>query len=633
MPTLLQVYRVNTVGADLHHLAPAVAERTPSERNLTHTTSAPGPSLPRTPRTFAQLEKCYDYLKHMDDGQVWPMPAYHEEILYPDDAHLPRQPAFQDGLRTMLQESMPRLQKYFSRKISDEACDALLDKVKHHEGNLATTEPSHRALQRLHNMSKSSYMGLYLDTLPRFGRKLSWDQAVAHARYRYGIPQLNVIHPMPSGPPVLKRCGGRSHDNDNAQCPQLLDSFGDHQTSCKSGPWSATSRHSYLTRAIARSLTGLPGIQGHTEVIIDNRAGSTCENRADITIFEGMSGPDRPDNRTPVLPLHLDVSIVQAGRLVQAERTKILKHASLCEATGASFLPLIFDSWGQTGRGFRDFMDLFLRATSRKGYTRDAWGSLKAPRVRARNNLLKEISWTLAMSTAGMLSDKAKYGSYELPDQSSFVQERQPRDAGPQRANPEATAAFPPLPTPRAPPRSPRSGEITETFEGMRKRLLEIRHKKDKEARRNRRARVKTYTAEAKRQHSIRELKRMYECARLLEPLSDSDSSDSDSSDSDISDEDATVNVIGGTTLNTVEATTVPVPVAATTVPMPADDDAMNIVENAPIPALGMVACLPTVRRESVRLKARRQPTGSLSHPARGPVTRSRAGCASSVAD
>ena len=60
----------------------------------------------------------------------------------------------------MLQESMPRLQKYYSRKISDEACDTLLDKVKHHEGNLATTEPSHRAFERLHNiMSKSSYTG------------------------------------------------------------------------------------------------------------------------------------------------------------------------------------------------------------------------------------------------------------------------------------------------------------------------------------------------------------------------------------------------------------------------------------------------------------------------------------------
>ena len=89
----------------------------------------------------------------------------------------------------------------------------------------------------------------------------------------------------------------------------------------------------------------------------------------------------------------------------------------------------------------------------------------------------------------------------------------------------------------------------------------------------------------------------MYECARLLEPLSDSDSSDNDSSDEEL-DEDATVNIIGGTTLNTVEATTVP-----------ADDDAMNIVENAPISALGMVACLPTVRRESARLKARRQPS------------------------
>ena len=97
----------------------------------------------------------------------------------------------------MLRESMPRLQKYFSRKISDEACDTLLDKVKHHEGNLATTEPSQRAFERLHNMSKSSYMGLSLDTLPRFGHELSWDQGVALARYRYGIPLLNVIHPMP----------------------------------------------------------------------------------------------------------------------------------------------------------------------------------------------------------------------------------------------------------------------------------------------------------------------------------------------------------------------------------------------------------------------------------------------------
>merc|ERR1712072_397104 len=61
---------------------------------------------------------------------------------------------------------------------------------------------------------------------------------------------------------------------------------------------------------------------------------------------------------------------------------------------------------------------------------------------------------------------------------------------------------------------------------------------------------------------------------------------------------DATVTIIGGTTLNTVEATTVH-----------ADDDAMNIVENAPIPALGQVACLPTMRRESARLKARRQPS------------------------
>ena len=83
-------------------------------------------------------------------------------------------------------------------------------------------------------------------------------------------------------------------------------------------------------------------------------------------------------------------------------------------------------------------------------------------------------------------------------------------------------------------------GEVSDEF---RRRLIEVRRRKDKEARRDQRAREKTYTAEAKRNHTNRELKYMYDRARLLEPLSDSDSSDSDSSDSgspdsDISDED-----------------------------------------------------------------------------------------------
>ena len=70
----------------------------------------------------------------------------------------------------MLQESMPRLQKYFSRKTSDQARDALLDKVKHHDSwsTRATWPPlnlAHRAFDRLRNMSKSSYMGLDLDSV------------------------------------------------------------------------------------------------------------------------------------------------------------------------------------------------------------------------------------------------------------------------------------------------------------------------------------------------------------------------------------------------------------------------------------------------------------------------------------
>ena len=37
-------------------------------------------------------------------------------------------------------------------------------------------------------------MGLCLDTLPRIGRELSWDQGVALGRYRYdGVPLLHIF--------------------------------------------------------------------------------------------------------------------------------------------------------------------------------------------------------------------------------------------------------------------------------------------------------------------------------------------------------------------------------------------------------------------------------------------------------
>ena len=75
----------------------------------------------------------------------------------------------------------------------------------------------------------------------------------------------------------------------------------------------------------------------------------------------------------------------------------------------------------------------------------------------------------------------------------------------------------------------------------LRRSLVEAKRRRDKETRRNQRAREKTYTAEAKRKHTIRELGYMYDRARLLEPLSESDSSDSnlsDSSDGDTSSEE-----------------------------------------------------------------------------------------------
>ena len=203
------------------------------------------------------------------------------------------------------------------------------------------------------------------------------------------------------------------------------------------------------------------------------------------------------------------------------------------------------------------------------------------------------------------------------------MEARQLRGAEPQRANPEATAAFPPLPTPRAPSSAP---DTARDLPRPARDLPPAWHDE---------------MAKRAQQHAAREA---FIQSLALPPspapgeggaqggvdivddatvnivddatvnivddatvniVDDATVNIVDDATVNIVDDatvtivdDATVTIIGGTTLNTVEATTVH-----------ADDDAMNIVENAPIPALGQVACLPTVRRESARLKARRQPS------------------------
>ena len=173
---------------------------------------------------------------------------------------------------------------------------------------------------------------------------------------------------------------------------------------------------------------------------------------------------------------------------------------------------------------------------------------------------------------------------------SSFVEARQLRGAEPQRANPEATAAFPPLPTPRAPSSAP---DTARDLPRPARDLPPAWHDE---------------MAKRAQQHAAREAF----IQSLALPPSPAPGEGGAQGGVDIVDDatvnivddatvnivdDSTVTIIGGTTLNTVEATTVH-----------ADDDAMNIVENAPILALSQVARLPTVRRESARLKARRQP-------------------------
>ena len=86
------------------------------------------------------------------------------------------------------------------------------------------------------------------------------------------------------------------HDNDT-QCPQLLDSFGDHQTSRKYGPWSATSRHYHVTGAIARSPTG-------TVSTGPIRLNKFCPDRTHFLFTGGHRATGLPGTfkDTPVLP-------------------------------------------------------------------------------------------------------------------------------------------------------------------------------------------------------------------------------------------------------------------------------------------------------------------------------------------
>ena len=133
---------------------------------------------------------------------------------------------------------------------------------------------------------------------------------------------------------------------------------------------------------------------------------AVSDNRADITIFEGLATDDHP------MPLHIDISIVRAGHEAQAERAKTLKHRENCTQANSRFLPFILGQWGRSGPGFKTFIQIVKQAAAKKGYTRDDWGSLKVPEVRAVNDMLKQIDKTLAISNSGMITDKARRGTY-----------------------------------------------------------------------------------------------------------------------------------------------------------------------------------------------------------------------------
>ena len=392
---------------------PATNDGAPLERDFLPIHSVPSSSslqsrLLDAPPSFRQLYECYRSLAPLDDGAGWPVDEYHVEQLrgsfwdnVDENQNRPLTPAFHHGFSTMASEKMPRLQRYFSRKLSDKLFeDIIRDLTRRFNENssarLQTGETVEHALFRIERLSKSLFIGQYLNILPTTYRSLSHDQGVAVARLRYGVPQLNVSDPL--RPDCFKTCS----------CGKDLDDQGHHQTTCPKSPWSTTARHFKLIDAIVRCLQGLPGIQGHTEVLTTPRNSQSDaqdpELRADLTIFEGLEG----DNK----PLHLDVTIVTPGRVNAAENLKNNKHLGPCTRAGAKFLALVFDMFGFSGAGFSIFLDLVMQAAHKHGYSKEVWASLKVPRLRVKNFLLRELSWALIYSSAGMLVSKARAGSY-----------------------------------------------------------------------------------------------------------------------------------------------------------------------------------------------------------------------------
>ena len=131
------------------------------------------------PGFVGDLHDALGALRRYDDGRNFPIPAYWEEetrifggVAQQTQASGQPTPVFSNGLATIAERSLLRVQRYFSRRIHSAARDRLIQRVRNMEvrgGRQATLhatgEPAWRAHNRLTQL-QGPLSGSFLKGLP-----------------------------------------------------------------------------------------------------------------------------------------------------------------------------------------------------------------------------------------------------------------------------------------------------------------------------------------------------------------------------------------------------------------------------------------------------------------------------------
>ena len=222
--------------------------------------------------SIRDLKAAYSDLSKYDDGRRYPIaPFWVEEAQRFEPNGLPTDnqptPVLYKGLATIAEKSLPRLQRYFSRRIHSDARDDLIRRMSELDVLPVTGEAGKRAASRLKQL-QGPLSGAFLKDHPRPYRTFWNDEWKLLSCFRFGIPL-----------PSLRS-----------------DRWGD-EALAKQGDLMIR-RHDAVRDALATSLRGIRGFCAHTEC----RMGES-NIFSDLTIFSGIDGSSLTN------PLQLDIHV------------------------------------------------------------------------------------------------------------------------------------------------------------------------------------------------------------------------------------------------------------------------------------------------------------------------------------